>query len=98
MNAYVVTFQLDIDGVDEAINIYEENVIPARKAGQGSRGGYLLINRKTGKGVAISLWNSEEDNEATVSTDNYRAQIKKFQATFIAPSVSLGRYEVCTQG
>ncbi|MFC1979206.1 hypothetical protein ACFLVP_04390 [Chloroflexota bacterium] len=98
MHAHITEIHLKSDKVDEAIKVYEDNVIPARRSGKGCLGGYLLIDRKSGKGIAVTLWTNEEDNLATVKTNNYLEQISKFQKYFAAHQVNLGDYEVCTQG
>lgn len=95
--ARVTIIQIKSDKIDEAIKIYEESVTPARKGQKGSRGGYLLIDRKTGKGVAITFWASEEDAIASEQSGYYQEQLNKFKDVFAAPPVS-ERYEVSAQG
>lgn len=87
MFARLVTFQWKSDRLDEAIRTYRENVAPARKAKKGSRGGYFLIDRKTGKGVAITLWDSEQDIIATEDGGFFKEQLDKFQDFLTAPPV-----------
>ncbi len=83
------------DKLDETIKIYE-NVIPAAKSQKGFRGAYLLTDRKTGKGVSITLWDSEEDAIANEQSGYYQEQINKFKDCFAAPPVREG-YEVSLQ-
>ena len=96
MFARVSIIQVKSDKIDEATKIYRENVTPARKAQKGSRGGYLLTDRKTGKGMAITLWDSEEDAIANEQSGYYQEQINKFKDVFTAPPVREG-YEVSFQ-
>ena len=96
MFARVTMFQTKSDKIDEAIKIYGESVTPARKAQKGARGGYLLTDRKTGKGMAISLWDSEEDAIANEQSGYYQEQLSKFKDCFAAPPVREG-YEVSFQ-
>ncbi|MFC1979218.1 hypothetical protein ACFLVP_04450, partial [Chloroflexota bacterium] len=84
--------------LDEAAKVYQENVIPVRKAAKGYGGGYLLMDRKTGKGLAITIWDSFEDKAACIHTDNYSKGIRKFQQYFASKQTGLGDYEVITQG
>jgi len=58
MFARLAIFQVNIGRLNETAKIYEESVIPAAKSQKGYREGYLLTDRKTGKGISISLWNS----------------------------------------
>jgi len=96
MFARLTIVQIKSDKLDEAIKIYEESVIPAAKPQKGWRGNYLLTDRKTGKGVSIALWDSEEDAIATEQSGFYQEQVSKFKDVFAAPPVREG-YEVSLQ-
>ncbi len=96
MFARLTIAQMKMDKLDEAIKIYEESVIPAAKSQKGYRGAYLLTDRKTGKGVSISLWDSEEDAIANEQSGYYQEQLSKFKDCFAAPPVHEG-YEVSLQ-
>ena len=56
------TFHFKIDGLDKAIKIIKESIVPVAKSQKGYHGFYFMIDRKTGKAVAIVLWDSEEDD------------------------------------
>ena len=96
MFARITRIQVKSDKIDEAIKIYTESVTPARKAQKGSRGAYLFTDRKTGKGIAITLWDSEEDAIANEQSGYYQEQLSKFKDIFAAPAVREG-YEVSFQ-
>lgn len=96
MFARLTIVQVNIDKLDETRKIYEESVIPAQKLERGFRGSYLLSDRKTGKGIAITLWDSEEDAIANEQSGFYQEQINKFKGLFTAPPVREG-YEVSVQ-
>jgi len=96
MFARVTMIQVKSDKIDEAVKIYSENVTPARKAQKGSRGAYLLTDRNTGKGMAITLWDSEEDVVANERSGYYQEQLSKFKDVFAAAPVREG-YEVSYQ-
>ncbi len=96
MFARVTNVQTKVDKLDETIKIFEESVLPAAKSQKGYRGAYLLTDRKTGKGVSISLWDSEEDAVANEESGYYQEQVSKFKDFFIAPPVREG-YEVSLQ-
>ncbi len=97
MFARIVTFQWKSDMIDEAVRIYRENVTPARQAKNGSRAGYFLTDRKTGKGIAITLWDNEEDIIATEESGFFQEQLDKFKDCLTAPPVR-EIYEVSAQG
>ena len=96
MFARLSIVQVKIDKLDETRKIFEESVIPAAKSQKGYRGGYLLTDRKTGKGISITLWDSEEDAIANEQSGYYQKQISKFKDFFTAPPVREG-YEVSLQ-
>ncbi|UCC90707.1 MAG: hypothetical protein JSW24_00630 [Dehalococcoidia bacterium] len=96
MFARLTIVQASTDKLDETKKIYEESVIPAAKSQKGYRGAYLLSDSKTGKGVSITLWDSEEDAIANEQSGYYQEQINKFKGLFTAPPVREG-YEVSVQ-
>ena len=97
MFARVTTVQIKSNTLDETEKIYRESVIPAAKSQKGYQGTYLLADRKTGKGMAFTLWDSEEDAIANEQSGYYRAQLDKFKDVFAAPPIRQG-YEVIVQG
>ncbi len=88
--------QMKIDRIDETVKLYEESVIPAAKSQKGYCGAYLLNDRKTGKGISIALWESEEDVIANEQSGYYQEQVNKFKDVFTASPVREG-YEVSVQ-
>jgi heme-degrading monooxygenase HmoA len=96
MFARFTRFQIKIDTADQAKKIFEESVIPAAKAQKGYRGAYWLIDRKTGEGMAITLWNSEEDAVANEKSRYYQEQLEKFLDFLTAPFIREG-YEIVIQ-
>ena len=96
MLARVTIVQVDLNKFDETIGIYRDSVIPAAKSQKGYRGAYLLTDRKTGKGISITLWDSEEDAIANEQSGYYQEQLGKFKDFFTAPPVREG-YEVSIQ-
>ena len=97
MFARITTIQIKSNTLDETEKIYRESVIPAAKSQKGYQGTYLLADRKTGKGVAFTLWDSEEDAIANEQSGYYREQLDKFKDVFAAPPIREG-YEVIVQG
>ncbi|MFC1978558.1 hypothetical protein ACFLVP_01050 [Chloroflexota bacterium] len=103
MFACVTGFHIKEDEVEAAIKVYRDEVIPMRQAGKGSEGkgsigGYLLVDRKTGKGFAITLWDRAEDNIAADKSLYYEEPKSKFKSHLASSHVDWGLYEVCTQG
>lgn len=96
MFARVNLNQVSVEKVDEVIKIWEEGIIPAAKSQKGFCGAYLLTDRKTGKGMGITLWESEEDAITNEESGYYQEQLSKFKNVFIVPPVRVG-YEVSVQ-
>ena len=96
MFARLVLVQVSIENVNKAIKIYKESVIPAAKSQKGFRGAYLLTDRKIGKGIGMTLWESEQDATANEQSGYYQEQLNKFKDISTAPPVREG-YEVSVQ-
>ena len=97
MFARLTIVQVQMDKIDESIKIFGEGVVPAATSQKGSRGIYMLTDRKTGKGVALSFWDSEEDAIANEQSGYYQEQVGKFASFLTAAPVREG-YEVSVQG
>jgi heme-degrading monooxygenase HmoA len=96
MFARLTIVQVKIGNLDETVKIFKEGVIPAAKSQKGYRGGYLLTDSKTGKGISITLWDNEKNAIANEQSGYYQEQVSKFKGFFTAPPVREG-YEVSLQ-
>lgn len=82
-------------GIDKGIRFMRETVLPEAKKMKGFKGSYLLVDRKTGKQMAITLWETESDLTASSeAAKRLRAQYVQ-AATAQPPKVEL--YEVAVQ-
>ena len=97
MFARLTTVTASKDKIDEIIKIFADNIVPNAKSQKGYRRIYLLTNREIGKGVAISMWDSEEDATANEQSGYYKEQVGKVAAFFTSPPAFDG-YEVSVQG
>ncbi|MFB0565723.1 MAG: antibiotic biosynthesis monooxygenase [Candidatus Aminicenantaceae bacterium] len=96
MFARLTIIQVRIDKIDEATKLYGESVVPAAKGQKGFKGTNLLVDRKTGKGIAVTLWETEEDAIANEENRYYQEQVSKFIPYFTAPVIREG-YDVAIQ-
>ncbi len=48
------------DGIEKGIAYFKEKVVPAAKAAPGNAGAVLLVARKTGSAVGITLWETAQ--------------------------------------
>ena len=98
MYARVVTTQSSPDKVDEVIRLWRDSVMPAAKKQKGFKSIRLLVDRKTGKGITESLWETQADAQATGEGSAYmKEQLAKFASLFTAPPV-IEHYEVAVEG
>lgn len=96
MNARVVTAQFQPGKIDEAVRIFRDSAMPAAKQQQGFKGALLLTDPNTGKGISITLWETEADLKATETSGFFQEQITKFAQVFAGPPTREG-YEVSVQ-
>ncbi len=71
MYARVTTTQFSPYRLDEAIGIVRDQVLPAAQQQNGFKGYMMLVDRGTGKGITITLWEEETDRQITGSNSNY---------------------------
>ncbi len=65
MYARVFKVKVDTGRIDDGVEIYEDGYVPAANQQEGFLGAMLLGNRETGRGMAISMWQSEQAARAT---------------------------------
>ncbi len=85
MIARVTTVQVSLDKVAEAANIFQNSVLPAAKAQQGFRTGYMLTDTASGKGMSVTIWDSLADLQASEASGFYQEQVAKFAPMLTAP-------------
>ena len=71
MFARVTTTQYSPYRLDEAIHIAREHTLPAAQQQTGFKGYLMLVDRSTGKGITITLWEEEEHREVTGPNSTY---------------------------
>lgn len=59
---------------DRMTDLILEQVIPAARRMEGFKGGYWLGDLKTGKGLTITLWESEEAERASQAASSQLRQ------------------------
>ena len=95
VHARVVTGTFQPAKLDEAIKFDHDSLLPAVKKQKGFKGYYALIDRKTGKAMAISLWDTEAD--MTASLGPARGLLAKL-IPFVTGQPTVDHYEVSVQG
>lgn len=85
MHARIVTSHIQLDKIDEAIQIWREKVIPTVKGAQGFKSGYMTGDRRTGKVVTVTFWETEADATRWNTSGKYQEVISHFAQLFTAP-------------
>ena len=88
MHARLVTSQLQLDKLEEASQLYRESILPEVRQLPGFKGRMVLVDRSTGKAIAITLWESEADARASGEGSAFmQASMAKFAPFYAAPPV-----------
>ncbi len=85
MYAQVSRVQLLPGTADDWIAITRDSILPAARKVKGFRTAYLLIDRKTNRGIGISFWETEADVAAVATSGFYQEQAAKWTACLAAP-------------
>jgi len=94
--ARVSVLQGDIEHIDEGIAHYQERLLPEARKLAGFKGALLLVDRKTGRNLGITLWDTERDLYASSAAANrLRAQGAQAAAALGMPVVEV--YEVAVR-
>jgi heme-degrading monooxygenase HmoA len=93
MFAQLTTMRCLPDQLEELAGLYEQHVLPVTQAQMGYRGLYLLLDRASGKVVALSLWDSSEDAAACQGSAQHRDQLSQL-AGYLAATPDGEGYEV----
>jgi heme-degrading monooxygenase HmoA len=94
--ARLVSAQVKSDKLNEVIAIWKDKDIPELKSVKGYLGVYLLTDRKTGKAISITLWDSEEDAIAYGQSELRQKQVDMYKDLMIGEPVHQ-LYEVSAQ-
>lgn len=71
MYARVTTTQFSPYRLEESIHIAREQIVPAAQQQTGFKGYLMLVDRSTGKGITITLWEGEDDRDVTGPNSSY---------------------------
>jgi hypothetical protein len=91
MHARVSTISGSPDQADAGVADFRETVLPWIKE-HGGRGGILLIDRQTGKAIAVTLWNEDAMRQSEEAANEHPRRVAGEMQTTGSPMVD--RYEV----
>lgn len=81
MYARVTTVQIQPGKQDELLTLLRDTVVPMAQHQPGFRGIFLMSDPRTGKGMSVSLWETEADlinGETSGYLQEVRAQTSAF--------------------
>jgi heme-degrading monooxygenase HmoA len=87
MFARVITVQAQPGKIEEAAMIYSDSIIPAAKQQKGFKAAMLLTDPDTGKGISITLWETEADQKASDASGYVAKQLEKIAPLMAAAPV-----------
>ena len=95
MFARVSTFQGSADQTAQGIRVAREQILPVARLQEGFKGIFILFDSESGRSLSITLWETEEDINASEEAAS-RARTESAEA---AGEVVVGveRYEVALQ-
>jgi hypothetical protein len=79
MHARATLFEIDTlrIGLDEALERFKELILPALRDQPGYKGVYAM-HTPEGRGMLLSLWETEEQARAGIESGYYEDQVSKF--------------------
>ena len=88
MFARLVSAQVGIDKLNEGITIWKDKDIPLMESVSGYIGAYLLTDRKTGKVISMTIWDSEVDAIADEQSNLHQKQVDMYKGFLIGEPVT----------
>lgn len=82
MVARVTHVRVNPDDVDEAVQLFDESVIPAAEQEEGFAGALLLV-KPDGRALVVDLADTLEHAQANEKSGFYQSQITKFAGKIV---------------
>mgnify|MGYP001095596798 CR=1 FL=1 len=96
MFARLVSAQAGKGKLDEVTKTWKEDDIPLMHSVKGYRGAYLLTDRRTGKAISMTLWDSEKDSDADRRSQLHRKQVNMYR-DLLTGEIGYQGYEVSAE-
>lgn len=87
MHARTVTIESRPENLDTAIQLYQDKVLPGAASERGFRGGLLLSDKKSGKGMSITFWESEADMLASEKSGFFQRALDSMTSIMVGKPV-----------
>ena len=96
MHARVTSGQVQRGKMQEAIDLVNNEIVPAAKAQKGFQGLYVMTEAASGKLLAITVWETEEDMLAVEVSGYYQENIAKLGSVVAGPTTT-DHYELTVE-
>jgi heme-degrading monooxygenase HmoA len=96
MYARIITSQLKNGALEQATSIWRESIIPSLEHTKGFQGGYMTSDPNTGKGMVVTLWETQADASAMDSSGQYQQSIAHF-ANLLESVPNIEQLEIMVQ-
>ncbi len=93
MFAKVTSLQVKPGKIDDFIKIYNETQKSVNQQGQGFQSARLLTDTSTNKAIAVTMWATENDAKASVTTSRTENLMVRFGEVVEGPP-TIEHYEV----
>jgi heme-degrading monooxygenase HmoA len=87
MFARVVMGHFHIGQMDDAVAVFRDSIVPAAQKQKGFKGLRLLTDAKSGRGMVVSFWETEDDLKAGEASGYYQEQVDKVAPMLSQPPV-----------
>ena len=85
MYAQVVRVQLQPGKADQMVETFKSAVFPLIREREGFQNAYVLVDRDANRGIAIAIYDTEEQVDALLSSGFFQEQVAKFEGVFASP-------------
>ena len=93
MYARVATAQVQPGKMDEFLRIYKETQRSINEQTKGFQSARILTDSNTGKGIAVTIWETESDARASVNESTLQDVTRRFEGV-MAGAITMEIYEV----
>ena len=95
MYARVATGQVQPGKMDEFLKIYRETQRSINEQTKGFLSARVLTDSNTGKGIAVTIWETESDARASVSESILQDVTRRFEG--VVGAITMDYYEVSVE-
>lgn len=92
MGMHARVIQVELGDVDRGASFVRDKIVPSARQQPGIVAGYWLVDRSSGRGLAVTIWESEDAMVAAGAVARQTAQTEKEEGSVETAALEL--YEV----